>query len=238
MADNDYDKGEITDRERLAAQHQKELSQFSADSVRNQLEWQLQNYDMADRQNRRLADVQLKQNSRMSAANRFTANRDLQRATSSLLSGMGNAMNGVGTYNLATMLRDRTDKDNNTYWEELQKNQNSVENAYDEAVNQNQLARNDAANDAEFSLRGIEADLAANLNNINPNLYENPGAPPYHNILDSSDTYKNNMVKANRASLAGYLMPEDSRRTAQNIQGANRLAGGDYYSQLMNSYRR
>ena len=60
----DYDAGEITERERLAAARQKEIAARNADAVKNQLSRQLANYDQANQQNAALRDVQLKQNER------------------------------------------------------------------------------------------------------------------------------------------------------------------------------
>lgn len=171
----DYDNAEVTQRERLAAQNQIALSKYNADTVRNQLAQQMANYDMSDKQNRRLADVQLTQNSRKTEADRFDAMRDLQNSALGLFGSMNQAMNGSTTGNTMYMLGNRADKDNMNYWTQHQVNQNAVENAYDESVNQNNLARNEAASTAEATIRNMEADLAANLNNINPNLYQAPG---------------------------------------------------------------
>ena len=101
---SEYDAGNITDRERKAAENQIDLAKKNADDVRNQVSKQLETYDYANRQNRSLADVQLKQNSRKNSADRFEAQRDLQNATLGLLGSMGNAMNGSSTGNLMRML--------------------------------------------------------------------------------------------------------------------------------------
>lgn len=137
----DYDKGEVTDRERLAAERQKEIQGYNAQSTRNQLQQQLGNYDFANRQNRSLADVQLKQNSRKTSSDRFEAQRDLQNAALGLMGSMNQAMNGSTLGNLMRMLENRNDKDNNTYWTQHQVNQDQVENSYTEAFNQNNVAR-------------------------------------------------------------------------------------------------
>lgn len=170
----DYDKGKITDRERKAAQNQTTISQENVNDVKNQLSRQLANYDFADAQNRALANTQLAQNSRKTSADRFEAQRDLQAATLGLLGSMGSAMNGSTTGNLMSMLRSRNDKENNTYWAQHQENQDQVENAYNDSLNQNNVARRDAMQSAEKAIRDITADWRANMNNINPNLF--PGA--------------------------------------------------------------
>ena len=228
---SEYDAGNITDRERKAAENQIDLAKKNADDVRNQVSKQLETYDYANRQNRSLADVQLKQNSRKNSADRFEAQRDLQNATLGLLGSMGNAMNGSSTGNLMRMLENRNDKDNNTYWAQHQVNQDTVENSYQDSYNQNQVAKRDAVTSAEKAIRDIESDLSANLNNINPNLYTKPGTGDAD--LNSGSVWNDNangLQQAN-ARISGYVMP-DNRNGAQR----NQLKQGDYFSRLVNRF--
>ena len=229
-----YDSGEVTPREQQAAKNQLELAKFNADTTRNQLSQQLANYDQADRQNRSLADVQLKQNSRQAASDRFGQNKRLQAATQGLLGSVGNALNGSSTYNLLNMLATRTDLDNADAWQTLTQNQNSVENAYQESLNQNVLSRNDAASNAEQALRGIEADTAAQLNNINPNLYTAPGTGDAD--LGGTGTYDANKRGDSLSQISGYIMPDNAASQARKVQSPNRKTGGSYYDMLLNSY--
>lgn len=231
----DYDAGEVTERERLAAEHQKEIAKYNADATKNQLAQQLGNYDFANRQNRRLADVELKQNSRKSESDRFNAMRDLQNAALGLFGSMNQAMNGSTLGNLMRMLENRSDRDNETYWAQLQVNQDQVNNAYEESVNQNNVAKNDAAINAEQTLRGMEADLAANLNNINPNLYEAPGTGSAN--FGGQGTFDANKVAENMAKLSGYLMPDNSAQAARDITPRNTLrSGSSYFNRLVNGF--
>ena len=228
---SEYDAGNITDRERKAAENQIDLAKKNADDVRNQVSKQLETYDYANRQNRSLADVQLKQNSRKNSADRFEAQRDLQNATLGLLGSMGNAMNGSSTGTLMRMLENRNDKDNNTYWAQHQVNQDTVENSYQDSYNQNQVAKRDAVTSAEKAIRDIESDLSANLNNINPNLYTKPGTGDAD--LNSGSVWNDNangLQQAN-ARISGYVMP-DNRNGAQR----NQLRQGDYFSRLVNRF--
>lgn len=232
----DYDAGEITERERLAAKNQSEIAKYNADSTRRQLANQLENYDFANRQNRRLADVQLKQNSRKTSSDRFEAQRDLQNAALGLFGSMNQAMNGSTVGNLMRMLENRNDKDNNTYWTQHQVNQDQVQNSYDDSVNQNAVAANDAAINAEKALSDMQADLAANLNNINPNLYSAPGTGGAD--LGASGTYDANRVAQNNAVFSGYMMPDNSAQAARDVAPRNTLKGTDYYSRLINRFNR
>lgn len=230
----DYDKGEVTERERLAADRQKEIAKYNAESTLNQLRQQRENYDYANRQNRNLADVQRDQNSRKTEADRFEAQRDLQNAALGLMGSMGQAMNGSSTGNLMRMLESRSDKDNQTYWTQHQVNQDQVENAYDEAFNQNNVAKNDAAINAEKALRDMQGDLAANLSNINPNLYVKPGEGDAD--LGANGILDRDRVEEHNARISGYLMPDNSAQVARSQSPRNRLAGNDYFSRLVNRF--
>lgn len=252
----DYDAGEITDREQLAADNQTEISKKNVRDVQNQLAHQLENYDFADRQNRALADLQLNQNSRKTSADRFEAQRDLQAATLGLLGSMGTAMNGSSTGNLMRMLESRNDKENNTFWAQHQANQDAVENAYLDSLNQNNVARRDAMQSAEKAIRDIETDWAAYMNNINPNLFPDIGAVAgdYENY--SADlSWRPNTVTQNNSRISGYVQPDNrgvanlptggsNPKPSRNVGavrnqvrgGARSAVGGDYFSQMMNRF--
>lgn len=253
----DYDSGEITPRERQAAKNQSTLSTQNIRDVENQLARQLSNFDYADAQNRALADTQLKQNSRKTSADRFEAQRDLQAAALGLLGSMGSAMNGSTTGNLMRMLESRNDKENNTYWAQHQQNQDQVENAYNDSLNQNNVARRDAMQSAEKAVRDINADWAANLNNINPNLFTMASPADSVGNHKSADTWDEKKAKQNNATISGYLIPDNrgngtlltpqgERLLSQSmhtggarnqVRGGDRQAvSGDYFSQLMNRF--
>ena len=228
----DYDEGEITPREQLAADRQKEIAARNADSVKNQLNRQLANYDMANQQNAKLRDVQLQQASRKSEADRFEAQRNLRNATLGLLGSMGNqALNSSTLGNTMSMLRDRNDADNSIYWQQLMDNQNAVLNAYDESYNQNQVAKNDAIANAEKAIRDIEDDLAANLNNINPNLYEAPASNP-SNTFWATELYNDNKVNPHLAQLSGYIMPQNAEQAVKPQR--NQIRRNDYFGNMLN----
>jgi len=245
----DYDAGEITDREQLAADNQTQISKQNVRDVLNQLSRQLSNYDFADAQNRALADTQLRQNSRKNSADRFDAQRDLQNSAMGLLGTMGSAMNGSSTGNLMRMLESRNDRDNNTFWAQHQVNQESVENAYNDSLNQNNVARRDAMQSAEKAIRDIEGDWRANMNNINPNLYPGGiGAIDNDESVRSGQVWEDNDVTRNNARMSGYVVPDNRGRNtlpqggtnpqqSMNIGATrNRLGGNDYFSQLMNRF--
>lgn len=253
-----YDEGTITARERKAAKNQTAISKQNVRDVQNQLARQLSNYDFADAQNRALADTQLDQNSRKTSADRYEAQRDLQAATLGLLGSMGSAMNGSTTGNLMSMLRSRNDKENNTFWAQHQTNQDAVENAYNDSLNQNNVARRDAMQSAEKAIKDIENDWRANMNNINPNLY--PGASTTvgkDKALSPSTAWTPDKVKQNNSEISGYVIPDNKKGptwyepTGDMLSqasmhtggmrnwmrgGTNNTVGGDYFSRMMNRF--
>ena len=241
----DYDKGKVTDREKKAASRQNALAEYNAKSVQAQLNQQLANYNLADKQNASLRDVQLKQNRRKNETDRFEAQRNLQNAALGLFGSMNQAMNGSTIGNAMRMLADRNDAENNIYWQQLADNNNSVWNAYQESLNQNQASRYDAMVNARKALRDIQSDRAANLNNINPNLYEAPDSDKVIADIHKGIREKQENTKAKNANLSGYIMPGNAEPSVQNIYTTqlkdrygkrNRLLGNDYYDQLINRF--
>lgn len=231
----DYDAGDITERERQAANNQIDISAFDAAALKNQLARQFATYDMSDAQNRALRDVQLKQLGRKAETDRFEQARNLQNSAIGLFGALGNtAFNASALDNAAYMLRNRNDADNNVYWQQYTDNANAVRNAYDEALNQNQVARSEAAANAEKGIRDIESYLAANLNNINPNLAATPGAGDAN--MGATDLYNQYNPAPNYAQLSGYVMPENAEQNIRPFR--NRLQQGDYFSKRMNTINR
>lgn len=245
-----YDDGTITARERKAAKNQTAISTRNVKDVQNQLARQLSNYDFADAQNRALADTQLDQNSRKTSADRYEAQRDLQAATLGLLGSMGSAMNGSTTGNLMSMLRSRNDKENNTFWAQHQVNQDAVENAYNDSLNQNNVARRDAMQSAEKAIRDIETDWGANMNNINPNLYKGLSNIGGDKSLSANTAWTPEKVQQNNSEISGYVIPDNKKGstwyepTGDTLDSAsmhtggmrNRLRGNDYFSRMMNRF--
>lgn len=227
-----YDDAEVTERERLAAQRQNTLAQANAANVADQLRNQIGTYDAANRQNRRLADIQTVQAKRKGVTERSEADRDLQNAALGLLANMGQAMNGSALGNLMRMLESRSDKDNVTHWEQQQENLNNIENAYNESANQNNISALEAYNNAVKAQQDIRVDTAANKGNLNPNLYENPEDIDLGPGADLGPAIQPNRLQR----LSGYLMPENSVQNARARYPRNRVAGNDYFARLINGF--
>lgn len=236
-----------TDAEKTAAEHQTQLSQQNIRDVKDQLARQLSNFDLADAQNRALADTQLNQNSRKMSADRFEAQRDLRDAALGLLGSMGQAMNGSSTGNLMRMLQSRNDKENNTFWAQHQVNQDAVGNEYNDSLNQNNVARRDAMQSAEKAIRDIKTDWSANMGNINPDFFK-MGIPGDDKNLAAGTAWMPDKAKQNNATISGYLIPDNRgmgttvHNTPMYAQAMNtgtardRMAGTDYFSRLMNRF--
>lgn len=234
-----------TANDRQAAANLTDIAGFNAQSTKNQLKQQQDNLRMSDDQNRALMGVQKDQSSKAVAGDRFAQQRKLQSATSSVLNAAGNALQGSAAGSLAGMLGTRNDLDNNASWGQLTKDHNAADNKYTEAYNSNQLARNEIASNAEFQLRGFEADTAAQRNNINASLYVKPGAPAQKKggktvkasgSLGAKGTYEGNKFSPNLAKTTKSLIPDDAAALASLLQPANQLGGTDYFSQLLNGY--
>lgn len=227
----DYDAGEITDRERQAASRTRSIGNFNINSLAKQLSRQQANIDMANKQNRQLADVEVAQARRKSETERAEAQRNLLSTALSLLGEMGpTTLNSSTVGNLMSMLENRNDADNTNYWQQWQDNIDAIENANQETLNQNQVAKNENATNAAKGISDISADTSANLNNINPNLYSAPS------VKRANQVYSENKVGPNMAQLSGYLMPDTSVQSARDMTPRNRLARNDYYSRLINRF--
>lgn len=231
-----YENGEITNRERTAASRLGEIAQANYDSYAEQLNQKLAGYEQALRQNRSLADAELQEADRKSASERFGQLRKLQSTVASLMASSGNALAGSGNGNLLTMIRGRQDLDNNSAWEALQQNRDQIENAYNEAANQNYLAANEAASNAEYGLRGIRTDTATQLNNINPNLYEAPGtgkAGTFGPGIWALRKWGDHLSKA-----SGYITPSQDAEKVRDMgaEKDERSSAGGSYRTYGNSY--
>ena len=215
-----------------ALENLRAIAGYNAQSTKDQFGRTMANYDLADQQNQALANVQIKQNQRRAAADRFGQNKKLQAATSGILSAAGNALNGSGLGGLIEMLRTRNDLDNTEVINTLTQNKNAVLNALTEAINSNTLARNEAASDAEFALRNLEADLAAQISNIDPKKFVAPGTGD--TSLGSTGFASSNQRLANLAQLAGYITQPPTKQ----VYGSGSTAQMPYFQKLLDSYSR
>jgi hypothetical protein len=175
----------------------------------------------------------MQQNSRSSSNDRFAQLKKLQQAATGVAAGAGNALMGSGVGNLIKMLRERNDLDSGELYRALGQSQNAVRNAWDESINTNVLARNDAAINAEFALRGLEADTASQLNNINPDLFVAPGTGAAN--LGSAGYASNRVTPAHLAQLAGYFTQAPQAWADRAVKQPDL---GSYMERLIDPYRR
>jgi len=228
MADDNYQR---------AANRTKEIAKYNAATINEQLKNQLAAYSQADNQNRNFADTETRQARRKAEGDRFDAQRSLQDATTGILGALGPAGNGVSYYNLMRMLANRNDTDNNTYWGQAQRDIDAIENEYIQNYNQNNLARLDAVNNAQAQIRGINADLAANLNNLSTedqDFYQSPNKVGFS--VDKNTGTANIGNRVYEPYSGYYRMPAVDENNVREQVARNMLQGNDYFSQLMNAY--
>lgn len=227
-----------TSEERAAADRQRAISAYDAETAANELQQAIENYQRADARNAALAEHQTRQVRRKAEADRFDQSRKLQDAAISVLGEMGpTALQGSATGNLLRMLYNRNDADNLTYWNQYERDRDTIWNENEASRNQNEAARDDAALRAESRRREIASNLAANLANISGDLYEHP-----NDVVTSSTTpngmYSANMAPTRTIPASGYVMPQDAVQDARAVTPRNRLPRNDYFSRLMNGFNR
>lgn len=223
-----------TDAEKTAANRVDEIARYNRKSIDLNLGYMNDLYDAADAQNKALLDVEKTQNRQKTEADRFQAQRNLQNAARGLVNTVGQGLNSSAAGNIVNLTRGQQDSDNVDYWNTLRQNQNTVENAYQEALNQNYISRREAAINAEIAKRDIESNQSASRQNINPDLYE---APSGSWTYGSNNTAKNAIAAAdkinatanNRAKMSGYV----STATGQPGTTVNSSPLNDYFSRLL-----
>lgn len=173
-----------TNEEETAARRSNDIADWNRTTQNLGLQWMNDLYDAADAQNRNLLKTEGRQLRQKTEADRFNAQRNLQNAARGLNNTVGSGLNSSAAGNISNMLLGQQDADNLDYWSMLRQNQNTIENAYQESQNQNYIARREAAINAELGKRDIEANQAASLQNINPDLYEPPST---HAAFDTQD---------------------------------------------------
>ena len=219
--------GSITAQQRRAAKNQIGVSKYNARSVKDELKAANRNFAQGDKQNRARAKVNMRNNSRTASGDRFAQLQKMQSATSGLMASAGNALQGGQAMNVANMLKQRNGMDNNETLRTLATNQNATIDALNESLNASALGRNSAAAAAARALRGLEADLAAQLNNINPKLYKAPGKGSTN--LGSKKVSNRKAYTPKLTSSVGYFTTAPATMSAPAPQNT----GSSYFDQLM-----
>lgn len=253
----------VTDKEMRSANNQRALANYNAQNLRDQLADRFEYYDQSNDNHRNFLKAQKVQMGMASSANRYEDQRNLLNGIFSTRDKMASGLNGSGAWNLLNLANDRNDYFNNTRSSELRQNLDSAWNNYNQAVNSNQLAKIDAQIGAKKSLADLEANLAADLNNINPDLFELPGENSSINLLGrNSHGAPESSMSQEYADSAGYstsgygqnaiegadpltlnvrmnqpswepYLYNDNQRAKISNQ---QLSGNDYFSRLLNGY--
>lgn len=220
-----------------AADRTKEIAKYNAATINEQLKNQLAAYDQANVQNRNLADTEIMQARKKAAGDSFDAQRSLQDSTTGIMGALNTAGNGISYYNLMRMLANRNDINNNTYLDQAQRDIDTIENEYMQNYNQNNLARLDALANARAQIRGINADTAANLNNLSTDdedFYKSPDSVGYKVYEPSTTSSIGNRVYKPYSGY--YRLPAVDENNIRKQVARNMLQGNDYFSQLMNGF--
>ena len=243
---------ELTDEEKEAAKNQNALAKMNIQDLQNQLNRQLDIYNQADTQNKRLADAERAQASRKAESDRFDAQRNLQAASLALLGDMGQAMNGSATGNLMRMLENRNDLEDNAQLSQLLSNWEQTNNQYNDTLNQNRIARMEAMANTEKAINDATRNWMAALNNIDPSLFPKSGYVNGDASLAASTAWKRKAEgAAPTSSLIAPFVRGDNKGKGGTPQGTanpaqsmnvgytrNRQLGGDYFSRLINQFNR
>ena len=221
----------VSSSQRKALANAANVAKYNARTLTDQYKAKIAGFDLAEKQAKRQAKVQKQQNSRTAASDRFAQLQRTQSSASALTNKAGNALQGSQAYGMFDMLSKRNNMDNSESWNTLRENQDSVTNSLNETLNANNVARNEAAWLTEAELRKLEADMAAQSNNINPKLYAKPGKGAAN--FKSKNFAKKRQNKARKISLSGY-MTNPPQLTRNNTEATN--TGSSYFDQLTGGY--
>lgn len=236
-----------TDKERTAAERVNAISDWNRESANIGLEWNNALFDAADKQNKALLDTQAKQYRQKADTDRFQAQRNLLNATRGLNNTVGNGLTGSAAFNIANLAAGQQDANNVDYWNTLKQNLNTIDNAYQESLNQNYINRAKEAIDTELAKRDIEGNQAAARNNISQDLWEPPGndagysAESHGYKIGSYDTRARALEQAdakkkeadNRLPLSTYTTSDQTNTLATRTNNGTRTQLNDYFSRLL-----
>ena len=219
--------GSVSSQQKKAAKNQTAISKFNAQTVRDEWKAANANYKLSNKENKALTKINMQNNSRTASGDRFAQLQRMQASTSGLMAGAGNALQGGQAMNIANMLKQRNGMDNNESLSTLRTNQNAEIDSLNEALLANTIARNTAAAAAERQLRNMEADLAAQLNNINPKLFAKPGKGKAN--LGAKGFSKKRTSTPTRKKAISYFTDAPTTTSAPAPQST----GSSYFDQLM-----
>lgn len=191
-------------------------------------------FDISDKQNENLKNIQVKQARRNAGNDWYTQQQRLQSVAANLRESMGNAMYGSTLYDFWDLLARKDDMDDVEVLNTMRENINNVDNEYWQALMATNNSRNESYLDTEQNLRELASDYAAQLNNIHPDLAEDvingPGEYDGEYIIPSSmkelqesrsEEYRKNLAnpsaskqeESNRKD-GGYITPPSWLQTS------------------------
>ena len=157
------------------ASNQKQLNQYSQDTLYNQLRQDLARKDQNLAQSKAQADELITRADRQAASERFKHAKLTQQAAAKLQGDLGRAMTGSGSVAFSDMLRQRNDQETSDVADTLRKTHEEIRTSWEDVLRDDRLDRLDLINSVEFNARNAAAQGAANINNIdNGSGYEAP----------------------------------------------------------------
>lgn len=189
-----------TQAQRDAAANLGVIAGYNAGTVKGGYDKSMKAYDLSSKQNAKLRDTSIQQ-SRVKSGDEWFANQQkLQASLSSIMGAAGRAAEGSGLLGIRDTLAKVDDMSDVSSLGALRDNMNSAYNNYSEAEAAINDARRRATIEAWTALRQGEADQAAQMNNINPELFGIPGTKAKGGKSNTSGTAKGKAKKGDRIS--------------------------------------
>ena len=193
------------------------IAGYNADTIKNNFDNMMDAFDISDRQNESLKDMNVTLAKQSANADWFPQLYKLQVVNQELKKRAGSGTRGSLLYDMADRIAGAFDLINGETLKTMRDNTNNALLSYFETKAQNINSRNEAAADVENALRELAADYQAQLVNIHPDLAigmdtENHTLTPPDWL--KTDFYDENKVDAAIPESQGLYRPDKAVSTA------------------------
>lgn len=176
--------GSLSDEKSKAADRTRALANFNAQNSIDRFADKVDYYNKANQNAKDTFAAQNIQDKQSSNTNRYEAYRNDMLAAMSNRNRMDQALNSSAADNLLLAHRLKNDEHSNKLSQELRSNLNANMNDLVNTLNQNALSQESDRIDLIRDLTNQEASLAADLANIDPDLFELPGENSSINFIN------------------------------------------------------
>lgn len=201
-----YNAGHVTDREREAFDNLTAIAVYNRDTITGDLDKANTVYDIAEEQANLLAKKQYCDAAQKADGEWFAQHQRLQVVMHQINDQAGNLLTGSGMYDWFDLVAMKDDMDDVAVLVQFRENLETVYNQLANTIISITNSRNDAAREAHKALREIIADSAAQANNINPNLFEDPSVTNWPFVLP--DLFNDNLRQAFKPLQEGLIRPD------------------------------